>query len=113
MFESLYGHLTHALGITLPILVVLVLGALFRARTTEKVKTNLMIFIRPTILRDSATTAIETNQKYNMIRDAQLRNQGTDIQLMPGTERTVLPPLEEVDKRFDGSTNDDAEEGGR
>ena len=90
-----------------------VLGNLFRARKTEKVKTNLMIFIRPTILRDAATTAIETNQKYNMIRDAQLRNQGTDIQLMPGTERTVLPPLEEVDKRFDGSTNDDAEEGGR
>ena len=90
-----------------------VLGNLFRARKTEKVKTNLMIFIRPTILRDAAQTAIETNQKYNMIRDAQLRNQGTDIQLMPGTERTVLPPLEEVDKRFDGSTNDDAEEGGR
>jgi predicted permease len=32
MFASLYGHLLHALGITLPILVVLVLGALFRQR---------------------------------------------------------------------------------
>ena len=32
MFESLYGHLVHALGITLPILIVLVLGALFRQR---------------------------------------------------------------------------------
>ena len=32
MFESLYHHLAHALGITLPILVVLVLGALFRQR---------------------------------------------------------------------------------
>jgi hypothetical protein len=48
-----------------------------------------------------------------MIRDAQLRNQGTDIQLMPGAERTVLPPLEEVDERFDGGTSGDAEEGGR
>jgi general secretion pathway protein D len=73
-------------------------GNLFRARKTEKVKTNLMIFIRPTILRDAATTAIETNQKYNMIRDLQLGQQGTDIQLMPGVERTILPPYEEVDK---------------
>ena len=73
-------------------------GNLFRARKTEKIKTNLMIFIRPTILRDAATTAIETNQKYNMIRDLQLGQQGTDIQLMPGVERTVLPPFEEADK---------------
>jgi general secretion pathway protein D len=72
------------------------LGNLFRARTTEKVKTNLMIFIRPTILRDAATTALETNQKYNAIRQLQQRNQGTDIQLMPGEQRTVLPPLDEV-----------------
>ena len=72
-----------------------VLGALFRARKTEKIKTNLMIFIRPTILRDSATTALETNQKYNMIRDIQQRNQSTDVQLMPGEVRPVLPPIEE------------------
>jgi len=71
-------------------------GNLFRARKTEKVKTNLMIFIRPTILRDAATTAIETNQKYNMMRDLQIGQQGTNIQLMPGVERTVLPPLEEL-----------------
>jgi general secretion pathway protein D len=74
------------------------IGNLFRARKTEKVKTNLMIFIRPTILRDAATTAIETNQKYNMIRDLQIGQQGTNIQLMPGVERTVLPPLEELRK---------------
>ncbi|MEJ2273245.1 MAG: type II secretion system secretin GspD [Woeseiaceae bacterium] len=72
-----------------------ILGNLFRARQTEKVKTNLMIFIRPTILRDAATTAIETNQKYNMIRDLQRGQKGRDIQLMPGVEREVLPPLEE------------------
>ena len=80
------------------------LGNLFRARTTEKVKTNLMIFIRPTILRDAATTAFETNQKYNAIRDLQLRQKGTDIQLMPGEQRTVLPPLEEVTNQGDAET---------
>ncbi|MBT8080842.1 MAG: type II secretion system secretin GspD [Gammaproteobacteria bacterium] len=72
------------------------LGNLFRARTTEKVKTNLMIFIRPTILRDAASAAIETNQKYNLIRDLQIGRQGSGVQLMPGEERPTLPPLEEL-----------------
>ena len=72
------------------------LGNLFRSRKTEKVKTNLMIFIRPTILRDTATTALETNQKYNMIREVMRANQGSDIALMPGEERFELPPIEEV-----------------
>lgn len=70
------------------------LGALFRAQKTEKIKTNLMIFIRPTILRDSAQTAFETNQKYNMIRDVQRGTVGDDIQLMPGRQRPMLPELE-------------------
>lgn len=74
------------------------LGNLFRARKTEKVKTNLMIFIRPTILRDAMQTSIETNQKYNMIRDVQRGQQGQDIQLMPGTQRPMLPPIEEYTK---------------
>jgi general secretion pathway protein D len=82
-----------------------VLGALFRSRTTEKVKTNLMIFIRPTILRDAATTAIETNQKYNMIRDIQQRND-TGVQLMPNESRPVLPPIEEYTR--DTPTDDSA-----
>ena len=71
------------------------LGNLFRARKTEKIKTNLMIFIRPTILRDAAATALETDQKYNMIRDIQQRNLDDGVQLMPGETRPVLPPVEE------------------
>jgi len=72
-----------------------ILGNLFRSRKTDKVKTNLLIFIRPTILRDAATTMMETNAKYNFIREVQKGNQGTDVQLMPGAERPMLPPLEE------------------
>jgi general secretion pathway protein D len=86
-----------------------VLGGLFRSRATEKVKTNLMIFIRPTILRDAATTAIETNQKYNMIRDIQQRSD-SGVQLMPNESRPVLPPLEEYTRGTpanDGTTDDE------
>lgn len=72
------------------------LGNLFRARQTEKIKTNLMIFIRAKILRDSAGTALETNAKYNRIRDIIESQRGDDVQLMPGAERTTLPSLEEL-----------------
>ena len=72
------------------------LGNLFRSRRTEKVKTNLMIFIRPTILRDTATTAMETDQKYNMMREVMKANESSDIALMPGEDRFRLPPIDEV-----------------
>ena len=71
-----------------------VLGGLFRSQKTEKIKTNLMIFIRPTILRDSATTSFETNAKYNMIREIQQGGQDGSIQLMPGRNRPMLPQID-------------------
>jgi len=72
-----------------------IVGSLFRARKTEKVKTNLMIFIRAEILRDASDAAIETNSKYNFIRDVQQGNLGSDVALMPGVDRPTLPPLNE------------------
>ncbi|MDH3430229.1 MAG: type II secretion system secretin GspD [Gammaproteobacteria bacterium] len=73
-----------------------ILGNLFRSRKTDKVKTNLLVFIRPKILRDSSQTSFETNAKYNYIREVQQGNQGTGVALMPGSDRPVLPPLEEI-----------------
>jgi len=53
------------------------IGELFKTRSVDKVKTNLMVFIRPRILRDGVDAAIETNAKYNYVRDQQLnRNKG-------------------------------------
>ena len=73
-----------------------VLGALFRSRSTDKVKTNLLVFIRPKILRDAEQAAIETNAKYNYIREVLRGKSGEDIQLMRGEERFALPPFEEA-----------------
>jgi general secretion pathway protein D len=67
------------------------LGALFRSDSTKKNKTNLMVFIKPTILRDNVQAAFATNSKYNYIRDQQLQIKPKNIRLMPQTERTVLP----------------------
>ena len=71
-----------------------VLGALFRSKKTELMKTNLMVFIRPKILRDAESAFAITNEKYNQIRDIQLGNQGEAISLLPGVERPAVPPLD-------------------
>ena len=70
-----------------------VVGNLFRSRKTDLVKTNLLIFIRPKILRDAATTSAETNAKYNYIRDFLEGERGQGVSLMPGAERPRLPEL--------------------
>jgi general secretion pathway protein D len=72
-----------------------ILGNLFRSRKTDKIKTNLLVFIRPTILRDAEQAAIETNAKYNQIREIMQHQRGKDIFLMGDEERSVLPPLKE------------------
>jgi general secretion pathway protein D len=74
------------------------LGALFRAQTTDKVKTNLLIFIRPKILRDAASISTETNAKYNLIKDILDRSNDDGINLMPGEEAFTLPPYEEANQ---------------
>jgi len=84
------------------------IGGLFRSRTTDKVKTNLLIFIRAKILRDSAATSFETNAKYNFIRNIQRVDQSRGVPLMPGLDRPILPPLDpEGDAAQDGNTNRD------
>ena len=49
------------------------LGELFKSRSRTRSKTNLMVFIRPTILRDRADNAALTARRYGYIRDFQQR----------------------------------------
>ena len=48
------------------------IGALFRSSASSVQERNLMIFLRPTILRDSITTKDLSEEKYNLIRAKQL-----------------------------------------
>jgi general secretion pathway protein D len=70
-----------------------VLGALFRVRNTQKTKTNLMVFIRPRVLRTAEQAAIETNAKYNYLRDLQLGRNDGKVKMIPGAKQPTLPPL--------------------
>jgi general secretion pathway protein D len=49
------------------------LGELFKSRSRTRAKTNLMVFIRPTILRNREDNAALTARRYGYIRDTQLR----------------------------------------
>jgi general secretion pathway protein D len=68
-----------------------ILGHLFKSTTTSKRKRNLMVFIRPTIVRDGVTMNEISHRKYNYIRAEQLKRQSQGIPLMPFTEGPLLP----------------------
>jgi general secretion pathway protein D len=68
------------------------IGELFRVRNTQRHKSNLMFFIRPKILRDGVQTAVETNTKYNNLRDQQLKLHGGKAPLLPFEKQPVLTP---------------------
>ena len=72
------------------------LGWLFRARDTELTNSVMMVFIRPTILRDSLSASRLTNTRYQILLDEQERRAEEPVQLMKDAERPVLPPLEEL-----------------
>jgi general secretion pathway protein D len=76
------------------------IGELFKTRSGSKEKRNLMVFIRPTILRDADAAAIATNAKYNVLRDQQLARRKR-VTLLPGEAQPVLPPIEELSKYAD------------
>lgn len=70
------------------------LGSLFRAKNTVKEKTNLMVFIRPKILRDGTQSSIETNQKYNYIRNLQLQGFGPEGPVLEDALPQTSAPLD-------------------
>jgi len=72
------------------------IGELFKTRSVDKVKTNLMVFIRPRVIRDGVDAALETNAKYNYIREQQLNRNKGKVTLMPGERQPTLPSLEKL-----------------
>jgi general secretion pathway protein D len=71
------------------------LGEAFRVRSGKRAQTNLMIFIRPKIISDGLQSAIETNSKYNQIRDLQ-RKMNSKVELIPLLPGVTSPELPEA-----------------
>jgi general secretion pathway protein D len=69
-------------------------GGLFQYKTRSRTKTNLMVFLRPTILRDSDQTNALTNDRYDYIRgeQASAKAQSAASPVLPTVESPMLPP---------------------
>ncbi|QQX80186.1 type II secretion system secretin GspD [Shewanella sp. KX20019] len=72
-----------------------IIGHLFKSSSSGKKKTNLMVFIKPTIIRDGITMEGIAGRKYNYFRALQLEQQARGVNLMPNTD---VPILEEWDQ---------------
>lgn len=67
------------------------LGYLFRSTSTKVEKRNLMVFIKPTIIRDGMTADGVTQRKYNFIRAEQLVKAEKGLKLMGDKKTPVIP----------------------
>ncbi|KJY84092.1 general secretion pathway protein GspD [Vibrio galatheae] len=67
------------------------LGHLFKSTSTQVEKKNLMVFIKPTIIRDGVTADGITQRKYNFIRAEQLYKADQGLKLMDDGNIPVLP----------------------
>ena len=68
-----------------------ILGHLFKTTSTSKRKRNLMVFLRPKIVRDGVTMNEISHRKYNFIRAQQLKRQSEGVPLMPSVEGPLIP----------------------
>lgn len=85
-----------------------VLGRLFRTDGVKVVKTNLLIFIRPTILRDNEGLAGATADKYRYIRDKQMQLREQGLEFFDSENVPVLPEWEEQLKQLQQIKSTDA-----
>jgi general secretion pathway protein D len=69
------------------------IGNLFKSRSGSRVKTDLLVFIRPKILRDAEVTEELSEGKYNGIRQQEKNLHDGHIMLLPGEKQPSIPPV--------------------
>jgi len=77
------------------------LGRLFRSDSVDIEKTNLLIFIRPTIIRDGTELAGATAEKYRYIREQQLLRREQGLMFLDDDHLPVLPEWEDQIKQLE------------
>lgn len=71
------------------------IGLAFKTRDYTRTRNNLMVFIRPKVLRTAEQSAIETGAKYNYMLDEQRRADKRDsTPLLPGEKTPTLRPFD-------------------
>ena len=75
-----------------------VVGNLFRSRERGYVKTNLMVFLRPVVVRDAPSTEQYSVSRYDMMRAAQQDNQPDPSSVLKVNIAPVMPPAQPLYK---------------
>ena len=70
------------------------LGSLFRYESRTRTKTDLMVFLRPYILRTAEDSHGLTQNRYDYLRGTQKDSQMSSNPLLPNMPAPVVPPLE-------------------
>ena len=68
-------------------------GNLFKSESRSRKKTNLMVFLRPVVVRDAAATNALSMNRYDYMRTSQQQTQPASSALIPINESPVLPTL--------------------
>jgi general secretion pathway protein D len=71
-----------------------VLGYLFRYQSRRRTKTNLMVFLRPTVIRSDEQSIAVASDRYDYIRGAQRTLQPYPNVLLPTDDVPQLPPID-------------------
>ena len=68
------------------------IGRMFRSTSTSRTKRNLIVFIKPTIIRDSETMRVIGNSKYNFYQNLQEEkiNSGEEVPNLEGLKDNIL-----------------------
>jgi general secretion pathway protein D len=69
------------------------LGQLFRFETRRQQKTNLMVFLRPFVVRDEATARVLAVDRYDQMRRVEEATRPDSHLLLPDLPAPVMPPL--------------------
>ncbi len=68
-------------------------GNLFKSESRSRKKTNLMVFLRPVVVRDATATQALSNERYEQMRSSQQGAQPEPSSALPVNEAPVLPGL--------------------
>ncbi len=87
-----------------------ILGNLFRSQSSSKIKTNLMVFIRATVVPDDAMLSGATAKKYRHIREIMIEQRDNAGILVRDSEMPMLPEweaqLNKLQEKYDGSAGE-------
>ncbi len=72
------------------------IGGLFKYETRNRKRTNLMVFLRPVVVKDAKGAASLTSDRYEYILNLQRGMSLPQNWLLPETKATELPPIDET-----------------